>query len=96
MGHFSAIFSCFAPSASSRVTDEAHDKAEKPKSKSKSSASVISDIFLPDPPYTTCMDIDTFSIVSIYGFEVSNSTVRMNKRTYASAYERCRLKLKKV
>ncbi|KAJ6354088.1 hypothetical protein OIU76_003008 [Salix suchowensis] len=38
MGHFSAIFSCFVPSASSRVTDEAHDKAEIPKSKSKSSA----------------------------------------------------------
>uniref|UniRef100_A0A6N2MFP8 Uncharacterized protein n=1 Tax=Salix viminalis TaxID=40686 RepID=A0A6N2MFP8_SALVM len=60
MGHFSAIFSCFVPSASSRVTDEAHDKAEIPKSKSKSSASVISAIFLADPPYTTCMDIDTF------------------------------------
>uniref|UniRef100_A0A6N2MDJ3 Uncharacterized protein n=1 Tax=Salix viminalis TaxID=40686 RepID=A0A6N2MDJ3_SALVM len=41
MGHFSAIFSCFVPSASSRVTDEAHDKAEKPKTKSKSSGAPI-------------------------------------------------------
>uniref|UniRef100_A0A6N2N1E5 Uncharacterized protein n=1 Tax=Salix viminalis TaxID=40686 RepID=A0A6N2N1E5_SALVM len=48
MGHFSAIFSCFVPSASSRVTDEAPDKAEKPKSKSKSSGAPIQIRFLED------------------------------------------------
>ncbi|KAF9665418.1 hypothetical protein SADUNF_Sadunf16G0120600 [Salix dunnii] len=47
MGHFSAIFSCFVPSASSRVTGEAHDKAEIPKSKSKSSGAPIVASYFP-------------------------------------------------
>ncbi|KAJ6947909.1 hypothetical protein NC652_002407 [Populus alba x Populus x berolinensis] len=41
MGCFSAIFSFFVSSSSSRVTDEARNKTEKPKSKSKSSGAPI-------------------------------------------------------
>ncbi|KAI5603172.1 hypothetical protein BDE02_01G202100 [Populus trichocarpa] len=42
MGRFSAIFSFFVSSSSSRVTDEAaRNKTEKPKSKSKSSGAPI-------------------------------------------------------
>ncbi|KAF9665420.1 hypothetical protein SADUNF_Sadunf16G0120800 [Salix dunnii] len=55
MGHFTAIFSCFVPSASSRVTnevtDEAHDNAEKPKSKSKSSGAPILVSYFPTNSY---------------------------------------------
>ncbi|KAI5576014.1 hypothetical protein POPTR_009G022366v4 [Populus trichocarpa] len=48
MVHFSAIFSCFVPSDSSRVSDDAvacskevSNKSEKPKSKSKSSGAPV-------------------------------------------------------
>ncbi|KAJ6964104.1 hypothetical protein NC652_002404 [Populus alba x Populus x berolinensis] len=51
MGHFSAIFSCFVPSASSRVRDEAHNKAEIPKSKSKSSGAPIVASYFPVNSY---------------------------------------------
>jgi len=51
MGHFSAIFSCFVPSASSRVIDEAHKKAEIPKSKSKSSGAPIVVSYFPMNSY---------------------------------------------
>ncbi|KAL9405256.1 hypothetical protein Peur_002228 [Populus x canadensis] len=51
MGHFSAIFSCFVPSASSRVIDEAHKKAEVPKSKSKSSGAPIVVSYFPMNSY---------------------------------------------
>ncbi|KAG6789212.1 hypothetical protein POTOM_005302 [Populus tomentosa] len=57
MGHFSAIFSCFVPSASSRVRDEAHNKAEIPKSKSKSSGAPIEDdCFVPSFPARVSSD----------------------------------------
>ncbi|KAL9368145.1 hypothetical protein Peur_039344 [Populus x canadensis] len=51
MGHFSAIFSCFVPSASSRVRDEAHKKAEIPKSNSKSSGAPIVVSYFPMNSY---------------------------------------------
>ncbi|KAJ6947907.1 hypothetical protein NC651_002313 [Populus alba x Populus x berolinensis] len=51
MGHFSAIFSCFVPSASSRVRDEAHNKAEIPKRKSKSSGAPIVASYFPVNSY---------------------------------------------
>jgi hypothetical protein len=51
MGHFSAILSCFVPSASSRVRDEAHKKAEIPKSKSKSSGAPIVVSYFPMNSY---------------------------------------------
>ncbi|KAG6789220.1 hypothetical protein POTOM_005310 [Populus tomentosa] len=41
MGRLSAIFSFFVSSSSSRVADEARNKTEKPKSKSKSSGAPI-------------------------------------------------------
>ncbi|KAJ6904778.1 hypothetical protein NC652_022727 [Populus alba x Populus x berolinensis] len=47
MVHCSAIFSCFVPPDSSRVSDEVSNKSEKPKSKSKSSgAPVVVSYFL--------------------------------------------------
>ncbi|CAK7331843.1 unnamed protein product [Dovyalis caffra] len=51
MVSFSAIFSCFVPPSSSRVTDEAPNKAEQPKSKSKSSGAPIVVSYFPMNSY---------------------------------------------
>ncbi|KAJ6895356.1 hypothetical protein NC651_021761 [Populus alba x Populus x berolinensis] len=47
MVHFSANFSCFVPSDSSRVSDEVSNKSEKPTSKSKSSGAPVVVSYLP-------------------------------------------------